>query len=441
MAIQRRVDAANERHRKALKALRAEKLESAAVKTKAKLQREKVMEKEKIRAATVAAMPKAKEDPIEDLPKQKLPEVRLHDQTNQNRTTFYEQPVGVVEAATDFDTFETAFESAKIDAEEYEAEKRAEKVKFNENSGKSVVRGTAALKKLRLEGARNNLEEHLEALRRREVQLRGSEAHGPLHSNAAAFSSDKAFNKRAENQRQYQMETLIEQAFNTRRELLPDNELDISTEESEAESSTALDLLPAAKRHTDDIQANIITDTEGTATPSKIVESCSSQTRKEHTVRFSDEEKKLIQGFQEQKAEMERILSEARLEHQVSDIFSTFLSHMIQRQMAEIEGAMKKVKDVSINSSSQSKTESQNSTLTAGVTETLDAAQANLAQIKQYQNRLLEKYKAETSTINDSSVLVKELSTLSEVSQSEDKSSKECFNGYYELISLYREII
>ena len=109
--------------------------------------------------------------------------------------------------------------------------------------------------------------------------------------------------------------------------------------------------------------------------------------------------------------------------------------------MAEIEGAMKKVKDVSINSSSQSKTESQNSTLTAGVTETLDAAQANLAQIKQYQNRLLEKYKAETSTINDSSVLVKELSTLSEVSQSEDKSSKECFNGYYELISLYREII
>ena len=69
------------------------------------------MEKEKIRAATVAAMPKTKEDPIEDLPKQKLPEVRLHDQTHQNRTTFYEQPVGVVEAATDFDTFETAFES------------------------------------------------------------------------------------------------------------------------------------------------------------------------------------------------------------------------------------------------------------------------------------------------------------------------------------------
>ena len=419
LAIQQRVDRANERHKLALKTLRAEKLESAAVKTKAKLQREKALEKEKIRAATVAAMPKPEKDPIEEVKVQKLPEVRLHDQTRQNVTTFYEHPTGIVEPATDFDTFESGFESAKIDADQFQAEKRAERVKFNENAGKSTVRGTAALKKIRLEGAKNTLEEHLETLRRREVQLRGAEANGPLHSNAAAFASDNKFNKRSENQRQYQMETMIEQAFNTRRELLPDNELDISLEDTTIDSTDMGDdleiLEPTARKTTEVIEANILSTTEETK---------STTTKpKEHTVRFNDEEQKLLSAFQEQKAEMERVLELAKVEH--------------QRQMAEIEDAMKKVKEnVTINSSLQSEnrtlqSSSQNTTLTNGVTQKLDNVKNEMDRVKLYQQRLLEKYKADISNVESitldqsSNIIVKEMDT--EESITEDKSSKEGF--------------
>ena len=418
LAIQKRVDRANERHKLALKTLRAEKLESAAVKTKAKLQREKALEKEKIRAATVAAMPKPEKDPIEEVKVQKLPEVRLHDQTRQNVTTFYDHPTGIVEPATDFDTFESGFESAKIDADQFQAEKRAERVKFNENAGKSTVRGTAALKKIRLEGAKNTLEEHLETLRRREVQLRGAEANGPLHSNAAAFASDNKFNKRNENQRQYQMETMIEQAFNTRRELLPDNELDISLEDTTIDSTDMGDdleiLEPTARKTTEVIEANILSTTEETKSIST--------KQKEHTVRFNDEEQKLLSAFQEQKAEMERVLELAKVEH--------------QRQMEEIEGAMKKVKEsVTINSTLQSENQtlqsSQNTTLTNGVTQTLDNVKNEMDRVKLYQQRLLEKYKADLSNVESitldqsSNIIVKEMDT--EESITEDKSSKEGF--------------
>ena len=75
--IQKRLDEANKRHQVALKQLRQEKLENAAVKTKARLDREKALEKEKIRAATVAALPKPEKPPNENLPECNLPEVQL----------------------------------------------------------------------------------------------------------------------------------------------------------------------------------------------------------------------------------------------------------------------------------------------------------------------------------------------------------------------------
>ena len=75
--IQKRLDEANKRHQVALKRLRQEKLENAAVKTKARLDREKALEKEKIRAATVAALPKPEKPPNENLPECNLPEVQL----------------------------------------------------------------------------------------------------------------------------------------------------------------------------------------------------------------------------------------------------------------------------------------------------------------------------------------------------------------------------
>ena len=51
------VKEANERHQIALQKLRHEKLEAAAVKTKRKIMRDRALDKEKIRSATVAAMP------------------------------------------------------------------------------------------------------------------------------------------------------------------------------------------------------------------------------------------------------------------------------------------------------------------------------------------------------------------------------------------------
>ena len=96
MLILRRVEEANQRHQLAVKRLRQEKLEAAAIKTKRKLDRERVIDKEKIRAATVAALPKPEKfkNPIEDVPKCNLPEVELRDETKHNKTSYYDHPTG-----------------------------------------------------------------------------------------------------------------------------------------------------------------------------------------------------------------------------------------------------------------------------------------------------------------------------------------------------------
>ena len=83
---------------------------------------------------------------------------------------------------------------------------------MNEQSGKSAVRGAVALHQVRLENSKNTLESNLEILRRKEAQRTGHQTQeGNIFGNAAAFASDKPFNRRLENQRQYKMETMIEQ--------------------------------------------------------------------------------------------------------------------------------------------------------------------------------------------------------------------------------------
>ena len=145
--------------------------------------------------------------------------------------------------------------------------------------------------------------------------------------------------------------------------------------------------------------------------------------QQQHTVRFNDEEEKLLRGFEQQKAEMKRILEQAKLEH--------------QRQMAEIEGAMAKVvksDDVSsVNSSfaasSTAKLNSANGTFNAK----LDKVADDLDQVKLYQQRLLQRYRADMSNVasitaadESSNVIVKELETSSASSsfKTEPKSSK-----------------
>ena len=96
----------------------------------------------------------------------------------------------------------------------------------------------------------------------------------------------------------------------------------------------------------------------------------------------------------------------------------------------------KKVKEsVTINSTLQSENQtlqsSQNTTLTNGVTQTLDNVKNEMDRVKLYQQRLLEKYKADLSNVESitldqsSNIIVKEMDT--EESITEDKSSKEGF--------------
>lgn len=105
---------------------------------------------------------------------------------------------------------------------------------------------------------------------------------------------------------------------------------------------------------------------------------------REHTVRFTDEAQALIKGFEEQKAEMERILKEAREEH--------------HRQLAELKSATAKAtNETTLTSTNQSVSSGDDTTETKQVEEVLSNAQKELVNIKNYQQRLLAKYKNDTT--------------------------------------------
>ena len=105
---------------------------------------------------------------------------------------------------------------------------------------------------------------------------------------------------------------------------------------------------------------------------------------REHTVRFTDEAQALIKGFEEQKAEMEKILKEAREEH--------------QRQLAELKSATAKATNEStLISTNQSVSSGDETTETKQVEAVLSNAQKELENIKSYQQRLLAKYKDGTT--------------------------------------------
>ena len=266
---------------------------------------------------------------------------------------------------------------------------------MNEQSGKSAVRGAVALHQVRLENSKNTLESNLEILRRKEAQRTGHQTQeGNIFGNAAAFASDKPFNRRIENQRQYKMETMIEQAFNAERNKLLDAELDISTEDTDdtmditveptcdpdqsdyfSHPSRPCDQLPVV-----DQPEAIITQTEIKNKSQTGILKNEHDGTKEHTVRFTDEAQALIKGFEEQKAEMEKILKEAREEH--------------QRQLAELKSATAKAtNETTLTSTNHSISSGDETTETKQVEQVLSNAQNELENIKSYQQRLLAKYK------------------------------------------------
>ena len=288
---------------------------------------------------------------------------------------------------------------------------------MNEQSGKSAVRGAVALHQVRLENSKNTLESNLEILRRKEAQRTGHQTQeGNIFGNAAAFASDKPFNRRIENQRQYKMETMIEQAFNAERNKLLDAELDISTEDtddtmditveptydpdqSDYVSHSARDQLPEF-----DQPKAIITQTEMKNKSQTGILKNEHDGTKEHTVRFTDEAQALIKGFEEQKAEMERILKDAREEH--------------QRQLAELKSATAQAtNETTLTSTNQSISSGDETTETKQVEQVLSNAQKELENIKSYQQRLLAKYKdvsnlEKTENLNQSdNIVVREVPT------------------------------
>ena len=187
-------------------------------------------------------------------------------------------------------------------------------------------------------------------------------------------------------------------AFNAERNKLLDAELDISTEDTDDTMDITVeptydpdqsDYFSRADRSCDklpkfDQPEAIITQTDiKNKSQPGILKNEQDGTR-EHTVRFTDEAQALIKGFEEQKAEMEKILKEAREEH--------------QRQLAELKSATAKATNEStLISTNQSVSSGDETTETRQVEAVLSNAQKELENIKSYQQRLLAKYKDSTT--------------------------------------------
>ena len=187
-------------------------------------------------------------------------------------------------------------------------------------------------------------------------------------------------------------------AFNAERNKLLDAELDISTEDTDDTMDITVeptydpeqsDYFSRVDRSCDqlpkyDQPEAIITQTDiKNKSQTGILKNEQDGTR-EHTVRFTDEAQALIKGFEEQKAEMEKILKEAREEH--------------QRQLAELKSATAKATNEStLISTNQSVSSGDETTETKQVEAVLSNAQKELENIKSYQQRLLAKYKDGTT--------------------------------------------
>lgn len=109
--------------------------------------------------------------------------------------------------------------------------------------------------------------------------------------------------------------------------------------------------------------------------------------RKEHSVRFSDEGREMISLFEQQKKDMENLLKEAREEYQ---------SQLEELKNNQIQ-IMKETSGVSVST--------VNTTVSdTGIVENiLSGAERELAEIRAYQQKLLEKHSGSENSANESS--------------------------------------
>ena len=301
--------------------------------------------------------------------------VSLHNNDVRVKDSFYDQPDHAVIPATSEDNIIDAFKAAEEQAKLVEDRLRSENIRHTEASMKSTLRGEDALRKVRLDNSKATLESHLEVLRRKEFARQNA---GSMAATAKRLATSEAT-------KQFQMEQIVADAIGgAGYSVAPDPELDISS----ATDSSAPDAQNIPYTHYDlheekatqqenSIESNQPQEPseaslpEITQVPSILKTSNSAIARENHSVRFNDEQKQLLEMFEAQKREMELILEQAKIEHEEN------LQQLEQAQASTLEGDL---------SASQNSSVSNNSSImTQRVIENLDA-------IKSYQNKLIQKY-------------------------------------------------
>ena len=302
--------------------------------------------------------------------------VSLHNNDVRVKDSFYDQPDHAVIPATSEDNIIDAFKAAEEQAKLVEDRLRSENIRHTEAAMKSTLRGEDALRKVRLDNSKATLESHLEVLRRKEFARQNA---GSMAATAKRLATSEAT-------KQFQMEQIVADAIGgAGYSVAPDPELDISsaTDSSAPDPQnipyTHYDLHEekAAQRDDNSVESNLpqepfeVSLPEVTQVPSILKTSNSAIPRENHSVRFNDEQKQLLEMFEAQKREMELILEQAKIEHEEN------LQQLEQAQASTLEGDL---------SASQNSSASNNSSImTQRVIENLDA-------IKSYQNKLIQKY-------------------------------------------------
>ncbi|CAG5110969.1 Oidioi.mRNA.OKI2018_I69.chr2.g5315.t1.cds [Oikopleura dioica] len=379
----KRMDDADRRYQIAVTKLRQERKRAAEENREREKHKSEAIEKERIRAAAVAALgtPESMKPRAED--KTLRNKVSLHNNDVRVKDSFYDQPEHAVIPATSEDNIVDAFQAAAEQAKIVEERLRNENIRHTEAAMKSTLRGEDALRKVRLDNSKATLESNLEVLRRKEFARQNA-------GSMAATEKRLAMNQAT---KQFQMEQIVADAIGGRGySVTPDPELDISS----ATDSSAVDpphsipythydlpQQPEEEQDPEDDDERTLTPEPPTATlpeatqvPSILKTSNHFNIAKEtHSVRFNDEQRQLLEMFESQKREMEALLEQAKIEHEEN------LRQLELAQASTLEG------ETSGLSASQCSSTSNNSSavMTQKVIENLDA-------IKSYQERLIQKY-------------------------------------------------
>lgn len=363
----KRIEDANHRYQVAVAKLRSERKRAAEENSDRQTQRNEALEKERIRAAAVAALgtpenlkPKQKSDDQELRPK-----VSLHNNDVRNKDSFYDQPVNCVVPATSSDNLIDAFKAAAEQAQLVEERLKDASIRHSEADAKSTVRGENALRKVRLDASKASLESHLEILRRKEFQRQRG---GSMAATAKRLTTTAA-------SRQFQMEQLVVDAIGGNEGLRLDPDLDISSatdgsEDQNQEFDKDKTLTPDEEEETTTPEPEDDNLRELTQVPSILRSGTEIGKPKEFSVRFNDEQRQLVELFESQKREMEQVLEQAKEEH--------------AQQLRELELAQAETIGGTIDSYVES-TLSDESETAGNIIKQLD-------EVKSYQEKLLQKH-------------------------------------------------